>query len=352
MRTRIAFPAAVLAALLPVAVAQAGPPPYQLLTDLAYAPPSPATSRGHLLDLYIPIGQKPPFPVVIWQKGSGWRSDGTKGGPDALRLAQQWAPHGYVIAAVNTRSSDQATFPAQVHDIKAAIRWLRKHAPHYRIDPDHIGIMGDSSGGWTATIAGTTCNVAALEGDVGVGGYSSCVQAVVDLYGPTDFLEMDPHACRPNKGCLSGMEHDDAGSAESSLMGCAIQTCKAAVEVANPITYVTEDDPPFLIVHGENDPLVPHHESVLLFEALRAACADVRFWSLPGIGHEHPYLGDVASLHGWVVQTVAGCAPPSWACGGTLEDSCGLGAAGDWCPQNGPAPTYDTLRAFFDAFLK
>ena len=166
------------AVLLPLLVvttaAEAGPPAYQFLPDLAYAPD-------------------------------------TKGGADAQTLAQRWTPHGYVIAAVNTRSSSQALFPAQLHDIKAAIRWLRKNAHHYRIDPDHIGIMGNSSGGWTAAMAGTTCGVGELEGDVGETGYSSCVQAVVDLYGATDFLEMDPQACRSNRGCVSVIEHDAAG---------------------------------------------------------------------------------------------------------------------------------------------
>jgi acetyl esterase/lipase len=202
----------------------------------------------------------------------------------------------------------------------------------YHLDKQHFGIIGDSSGGWTSAMAGVTGGVQSLEGTIGVTGQSSRVQAVVDLFGPTDFLEMDPEACRPNRGCTSSITHDAVDSPESDFVGCPIQTCKTKVEKANPINYVTEDDPPFLIMHGENDDLVPHHESVLLFEALRAACVDVRFISLPNHKHEHDYLDDPNESKPRFVQTVQGCNPPSWG--------------------HAPAATYGTIRQFFDALLK
>ena len=179
---------------------------------------------------------------------------------------------------MSIRSSTQAPFPAQVHDVKAAIRWLRAHAGAYGIDPNRIAIMGNSSGGWAS----------ALEGDVGVRSVSSDVQAAVPFFPPTDFLQMDAHMIDcPFFNQIFGLTdcHDDPLSPESRLVGCAIQTCPAAVQRANPISYVSRDDPPTMIVHGQADMLVPHHQSELLYAALREACRDVTFYSVPGAGH-------------------------------------------------------------------
>jgi acetyl esterase/lipase len=318
----------------------AGVPParaYKLVSDVPYAPPSPASSRGHLLDLYLPDGVPGPYPVVVWQGGSAWMSDDTKtadsdSSPGAQSLASRWTPKGYAVVGLNERSSAQAKFPAQLYDIKAGIRWLRANAAKYRLDADRIGIIGNSSGGWSASIAGTTGDVADLEGNVGVRAHSSRVQAVVDLYGPTDFLEMDSHACRPNTGCVSAIEHDSSGSPESQLMGCPIQTCRDKVERANPITYVSQDDPPFLVMHGENDSLVPFHQSVLMFEALRRGCNDAAFWSLPGHNHEHAYLADPSLSPNRVVQATRDCQPP--------------------ISSSEPPPVFDTLLRFFDRVLR
>jgi acetyl esterase/lipase len=313
--------------------------PYELFPNLAYAEPVPPGSPGHLLDLYVPNDGPGPFPVVIWQGGSAWYSNETKDGPDSRRLAMELIPYGYAVAAVNTRNTvdrrdggDDAHWPDQLYDIKAAIRYLRSTAAEYRLDAAHLGIIGDSSGGWTAAMAGVTGDVRSLEGTIGVTGDSSRVQAVVDLFGPTDFLEMDRQACGSTPECMSSITHDAADSPESDLMDCPIQTCKAKVEEANPINYVTEDDPPFLIMHGEIDDAVPNLQSVLLFEALRAACVDVRFISLPNHKHEHRYLDDPNESKPRIVQTAQGCDPPS--------------------RSHAPAATYDTIRRFFDALLK
>lgn len=181
-------------------------------------------------------------------------------------------------------------------------------------------------------MAGVTGDVRSLEGTIGVQGESSRVQAVVDLFGPTDFLEMDRQACGSNPECKSPITHDAADSPESGLMGCPIQTCTAKVEEANPINYVTGDDPPFLIMHGEIDDQVPHLQSVSLFDALRAACVDVRFISLPNRTHEHGYLDDPNESEPRIVQTSQGCGLPS--------------------RDDAPAATYDTIRRFFDELLK
>lgn len=128
--------------------------PYDLFTNLAYAEPVPPDSPGHLLDLYVPSDGPGPFPVVIWQGGSAWYSNETKDGPDSQRLAMELAPFGYAVAAVNTRNTvdrrdggDDAHWPDQLYDIKAAIRYLRSVAGEYGLDEAHLGIIGTPRAG-------------------------------------------------------------------------------------------------------------------------------------------------------------------------------------------------------------
>ncbi len=260
----------------------------EVLENIPYAEPEPVGSRGHLLDLYLPETNGSALrPLLIVTGGSAWL--GENGKDYAAELAPFFTAAGYVVAGVSIRASWNATFPAQVHDIKAAIRWLRTNAADFGIDPDRIGIMGTSSGGWAATMAGVTRDVAELEGDVGVTGVSSRVDAVVDLYGPTDFLQMDQHMidCAGfNERFGLGNCHNDPSSPESRLVGCAIQSCVDAVRSANPISYVDSGAPPILIAHGQADRLVPHHQSKLLYAALREACAEAVFYSVPEVGHD------------------------------------------------------------------
>ena len=129
-------------------------------------------------------------------------------------------------------------------------------------------------------LLGTSGGVTQLEGDHGNLHKSSRVQAVCDFFGPTDFLQMDTHALQH-----APFKHDAADSPESLLVGGAIQANKSRVAAANPITYVSEDDPPFLIVHGDRDPLVPIHQSHLLVDALRKSQVDVTFHTVDGAGH-------------------------------------------------------------------
>ena len=126
---------------------------------------------------------------MIWTGGSGWKSDNGKA--KAGFVAAQLNPAGLAVAGVSIRSSAQTTFPGQLYDIKAAIRWLRTNAARYNLDPDHIGIMGDSSGGWTTVMAAVTGDRPELEGKIGTLGVSSAVQAAVAFYPPTDFLASD-----------------------------------------------------------------------------------------------------------------------------------------------------------------
>jgi acetyl esterase/lipase len=256
----------------------AGPPPTQ--SDVEYAPAEPPGTNGHKLDLYLPAGSSTPVPVVIWTGGSAWMADSGK--RTAPGVAAQLLPAGYAVAGVSIRSSSQVQFPGQLHDIKAAIRWLRANAKRHNLDPERVGIMGDSSGGWTTAMAALTGDAPELEGTVGTTGVSSKVQAAVAFYPPTNFLTMDAWAIRK---CAAPQCHDDPSSPESRLVGCAIQSCPEKVAAANPLRYVTAADPPLMILHGQSDPLVPHNQGEQLYMALNKMCLESVFISLPKAGH-------------------------------------------------------------------
>ncbi|MFE9646785.1 alpha/beta hydrolase fold domain-containing protein [Streptomyces sp. NPDC006365] len=262
-------------------------PEVQVTKNLAYAPAQPAGTEGHLLDLYVPRS-KQPVPLVISTRGSAWLAD--NGRRDADKVAAELNPAGYAVAGVSIRSSSQARFPSQLHDIKAAIRWLRANAKKYNLDPERVAIMGDSSGGWTSAMAAVTSNNPAMEGEVGISGPSSAVQAAIPFYPPTDFLQMDAHmpdnceefnAIMRITGC-----HNDPRSPESLVLGCTITECPDKVAAANPLTYVGKRPiPPTLIFHGEPDALVPYHQGRLLFEKLAADGHDTGMYSFPKAAH-------------------------------------------------------------------
>ena len=274
-----------------------------VLRDVPYGP----AAAGNLLDLY-PARGPAPAPLLVWSSGSGWMADNGKEG--AAVIAPFFCGRGYAVAGVSIRSSAQAIYPAQLDDIKAAIRWLREHAGEHGVDPGRIAVMGNSSGGWFAVMAG-------LHAD-------PPVQAVVDLYGPTDFLQMDEHM--PEGGAefkaFLGIErcHDDPGSPESRLVGGPILERREECAAANPIAYVRPGAPPMLILHGQADPFVPHHQSELLFAALKEHGNGATFYSLPGVKHEHPYVTDPSLAEGFVVREARGgeervvedAPPPTW----------------------------------------
>ena len=232
-------------------------------------------NNGHprqTLDLYLPkTGQN--WPLLIWVHGGAFRMGSKK---DSVPRA--YLVDGYAVASINYRLSQHAIFPAQIQDCKAAVRWLRANAEKFGFDPARIGVWGASAGGHLVAMLGTTGETDEFE--VGENLHlSSRVSAVVDYFGPTDFCQMDAHRL------LDGMVHDTADSPESELVGGPIQKNKDLVARANPITYVTPSAPPFLIVHGEQDPLVPHHQSQLLEQALKQAGVPVQFYTVKGGGH-------------------------------------------------------------------
>lgn len=237
--------------------------------DLAYVPGGHERQK---LDLYLPKdGQN--LPLIINIHGGAFQA-----GSKEMSVPVEYLARGYAVASINYRLSQHAIFPAQIEDCKAAVRWLRAHAAEHRLDPARFAAWGSSAGGHLAALLGTTGDT--KEFDVGAHlDQSSRVQAVVDYFGPTDFLQMDAHR-RPG-----GMVHDAADSPESRLIGGPIQQNPDKTRRANPIAYVTGDDPPFLIVHGDADPLVPHHQSELLAAALKQAGVPVTFYTVKGAGH-------------------------------------------------------------------
>ncbi|WP_206293777.1 alpha/beta hydrolase [Humisphaera borealis] len=239
----------------------------------------PYVTDGHArqkLDLYIPEKADAPLPVIIWVHGGGWAAGSKDGCPPAR---DNYMARGYAVASIGYRLSGDAIFPAQIEDCKAAIRWLRAHAKEHNLDANRFAVWGSSAGGHLVALLGTSGDVKGF--DVGPNlDQSSRVQAVCDYYGPTDLLQMDAHAL--NKGRAI---HNAADSPESRLIGGAIQENKDKVAKANPITYVSKDDPPFLIVHGDQDPTVAHHQSELLYGALKSVGVRVRFHTIEGAGH-------------------------------------------------------------------
>lgn len=238
--------------------------------DISYA------SNGHLrqkLDLYTPASKKP-VPLIILIHGGSFLF-GDKADEDPVGFVQA----GYAVASLNYRFSSDALFPAQIQDCKAAVRWLRAHAAQYKLQADHFIVSGGSAGGYLAAMLGTTGDTRLF--DVGDNlAYSSQVQAVIDIFGPTDFLQMDAHKLP------DGVSHNGADSPESKLIGGPIQANPDKVAQANPVTYISGDDAPFLIIHGDMDKQVPHHQSALLVAALANAGVPVTFYTVKGGKHE------------------------------------------------------------------
>ena len=231
---------------------------------------------GHRMDIHLPYAGRGPYPVIIVVYGSAWFSNSAKGNVYKDEFGQHLLTNGFAVVSINHRSSKDSIFPAQIQDVKAAIRFIRANSSQFYLDNSFIGITGWSSGGHLAALAGSTNNTTThsigsieinIEGNLGkFTATSSKVDAVVDWFGPTDFLIIDT--------CGSSFAHDDLKSPESSLIGGKIQENKDRCALANPITYVKklnkENIAPFMIFHGDKDLSVPHCQSEKLLEALKA----------------------------------------------------------------------------------
>jgi acetyl esterase/lipase len=229
--------------------------------------------KALLLDLYLPEEPAGALPVVIWVHGGAWRQ-GNKEYPPTERLTAG----GFAVASISYRLSQEAIFPAQIHDCKAAVRWLRAHAARYRLDPERFGAWGSSAGGHLVALLGASGGVAELEGTVGGNlEHSSRVQAVCDYFGPTDFLQQI--------GQPGDIDRSLPDAPEAQLVGGPLRERQGVVRQANPITYVSPDNPPFLLLQGDCDRSVPLNQSVLLHEALTAAGVPSTLHVIEGAGH-------------------------------------------------------------------
>jgi acetyl esterase/lipase len=239
----------------------------QVIRDIVYS------NSGMQLDLHLPTEVTEPLPVIVWIHGGAWRM-GDKEGSTGTKPPVQAVGQGYIFTSINYRLSQQASFPAQIHDCKAAIRWLRAHASEYHIDSKKIGVWGASAGGHLAALLGTSNGINELEGIEGNSQFSSSVQAVCDFYGPTDLSRMSEM-----KGEL------EKESPESQYIGGPFRKNADKVMQSNPLTYANGNAPPFLIVHGDSDVLVPLDQSQILNKALLEAKVRVTFHVVPGVGH-------------------------------------------------------------------
>jgi acetyl esterase/lipase len=244
--------------------------------DVRYAR---AGGKDLLFPLFLPPAKSPrPSPLVVFIHGGAWREADRWWG---ARFAQRMVRRGFAYASISHRLSQEAVFPAQIEDCKAAIRFFRANAGRFRIDPERIGVWGTSAGGHLAALLGTAGHVKEFDRSGGNLRVSSRVQAVCDCCGPTDFLQLDAHAL-PNPEFV----YAAPDSPTSLLLGAPTMTVPERCAQANPIAHIRGDDcPPFLILHGAADSAVPAHQSRLLHDALLRAGVESTLRVVEGAGH-------------------------------------------------------------------
>jgi acetyl esterase/lipase len=223
-----------------------------------------AGDRSLKLDIYQPTKRNADaLPAIVWIHGGGWRNGNKSSG---ARLTSFVATGKYVGVSVGYRLSGESLWPAQIHDCKAAIRWIRANAKEHGINPDRIGVWGSSAGGHLVSLLGTSSNIKDLAGSNGSPDASSRVKCVVDFCGPAD-MAVFKHARL------------------DQLFGKPFEDRQTEAKAASPATYVTKDDPPILIVHGTNDRTVPIAQAELFHVKLNKAGVDVTFVKIQGGGH-------------------------------------------------------------------
>lgn len=232
---------------------------FDVKLDLPYAATDNPRQK---LDLFLPKKRATdkPLPLIAFIHGGGWRNGDKRSG--LRRVAALVESGKFAGASIGYRLSGDEIWPAQIHDCKAAIRWLRAHAEEFGFDPNRMAVMGSSAGGHLVAMLGTSGDVAELEGNLGEHKeISSRVNCVIDEFGPTNFLTMNDFP--------GTMNHLAKDSPESKLLGQQITKVPHLVREASPITHITKDDPPILIIHGTRDPLVPYQQSVVFTDTLK-----------------------------------------------------------------------------------
>jgi acetyl esterase/lipase len=249
---------------------------------------SQAGGAARLADIFVPSSADAPLPVVIWLHGGGWRFGDRRLAPDLASFARR---SRLAVVSIDYRLSDEARFPAPVEDVKTAVRWVRSAASTFGFDERNIGLWGSSAGAHLAACAALSGENDFLSGEHP--GYSSAVRAVVDGYGPTNLGRIDEHrsSLRPSgndaESILVGgvLPAGDPGSFESRLIGAPLNDAPQLVQLADPVHYVHSGSPPFLILHGLADTLIPAEQSHYLFYALQDAACDATLALFQNLRH-------------------------------------------------------------------
>lgn len=290
---RLLFLLTILTAVLSAETPKPAPKPFTLPAginlekDIAYVEGGDPAQK---LDIYVP--EKPaekPLPLIVHIHGGGWVGGSKFPCPVAGMVLK-----GYAVASVEYRFSKVAKFPAQIQDCQAAIRWLRAHAKRYNFDTEHVGVVGGSAGGHLSALVGTSGGKKAFTPIGGNEEQSDRVQAVCDIYGPADFSNVVKHA-KEDKNVKNIFAFNTSSDPYSSLIGTRLDD-KPKADAVSPVHYVSRDNPPFLILHGTHDTLVPYAQSVELLTALKAQGVEAWLQTLPGSGHGGPAFGKPAVL--------------------------------------------------------
>jgi acetyl esterase/lipase len=234
------------------------------------------------LDIYFPEKRaEKPLPLLVWIHGGGWSAGSKSQVPYLDQL-----PRGYIVASIEYRFSQKATFPAQIQDCQAAIRYLRANAKKYNIDPNRVGVGGASAGGHLAALVGTSGGKKAFPPIGGNEEQSDRVLAVCDIFGPTDFWTVVKQADEDKN--VKNIFKWNKGDPYSKLIDAKLGEDKEKCDAVSPAHYVSKESPPFLILHGDRDTLVPYAQSVELADLLAKAGVKLTLQRLPGSGHGGP----------------------------------------------------------------
>ncbi|MDX1680144.1 MAG: alpha/beta hydrolase [Akkermansiaceae bacterium] len=252
----------------PEAVAKTSSNTSKALTDVVFASPG---GVDLLLDLHLPETSTP-APLVVYIHGGGWSSGNRKS------HGMSWLNHhGYAVACIEYRMGREAPFPAQIHDCKGALRWLRAHQDTYGYDASKVVVAGMSAGGHLATLMGTTNGDQALEGTTaGHPGQSSRIQGVINYFGPSDFILRSKN--QPDKT-------ERRSGPVFQLLGGPVKSNLDPARLASPVTHISEGDPPLLILHGSEDRQVLLNQSQHLLERYQAQGLKAQLHVENGAGH-------------------------------------------------------------------
>lgn len=237
--------------------------------DISYGP-----LPEHMLDLYYPETLTGPVPLIFFVHGGGWTMGSRLSGAIECILTGA-LERGFAVASVEYRLAPGTKFPENLYDVKTAVRWARANAAQYGFDPDRFGMVGDSAGGYFTLMVAATAGIPAMEGDkYGYAGVSSAIQAAVDYYGPVEFTRPWTEYYRQSGvKCLLLNMPGTPGMDEQEFCTASAPSLSVLCE---PLGYVTPSMPPVLILHGQQDAVVPVQHSRLMAERINQVCGDGR----------------------------------------------------------------------------